>query len=204
MRSTFRLVAVLTVAVASTAFAQGAPAPGTMGPGPMAGGPPAAKLLLSNTGELGLTDQQVVRLAAIARRAEARRASIRAAMDSARTRFTPGDTAGRRQFATRMRAEAERAQEQNRVDQRDAIAVLNADQQAKAWSMVANRGRGMRGAPGRAMRGPRPMRGDAGRGMRRQPMPGMRDRDPGMRDRVPGARPMRPRDAVPARPPAGE
>ena len=170
----------------------------------MMGGVPAAKLLLSNTGELGLTDQQVVRLAAIARRAEARRASIRAAMDSARTRFTPGDTAGRRQFATRMRAEAERAQEQNRTDQRDAIAVLNADQQAKAWDLVANRGRV--GGEGRGMRGPRPMRGDGPRGMRRQPMPGMRRQPmPGMRERDPGARPMRPRDAVPApRPPAGE
>jgi hypothetical protein len=166
-----------------------------------AGGAPAAKLLLSNTGELGLTDQQVVRLAAIARRAEARRASLRSAMDSARTRFTPGDTVGRRQFATRMRTEVERAREQERVDQRDAIAVLNADQQARAWEMVANRGRAMRMGAGRGMgrmRDGRGMRGGDARGMRRQPMPGMRDRDP-------GARPMRPRDTRPVpRPPAGE
>jgi hypothetical protein len=189
MRSTFRFVALLFLAGATTAFAQERPA--TMG-----GRTPAAKLLLSNTGELGLTDQQVVRLAGIARRGETRRASMRAAMDSARTRFTPGDSAGRRQFATRMRAEAERAQEQNRIDQRDAIAVLNADQQAKAWDLVANRGRV--GGGGRGMRGPRSMRRDGARGMRRQPMPGMRDRNP-------GARPMRPRGAVPApRPPSGE
>ena len=176
-----------------------------------AGGAPAAKLLLSNTGELGLTDQQVVRLAAIARRAEARRASLRSAMDSARTRFTPGDTAGRRQFATRMRTEVERAREQERVDQRDAIAVLNADQQARAWEMVANRGRAMRMGAGRGMgrmrdergmRGgdARGMRGGDGRGMRRQPMPGMRDRDPGARP----MRPMRPRDTQPVpRPTSG-
>jgi len=167
----------------------------------MAGGVPAAKLLLSNTGELGLTDQQVVRLAAIARRSEARRASLRSAMDSARTRFTPGDTAGRRQFATRIRAEAERARDQERVDQRDAIAVLNADQQARAWEMVTNRGRAMRGMGSRGigrMRGDRGMRGGDARGMRRQPMPGMRDRNP-------GARPMRPRGEQPTpRPPAGE
>ena len=197
MRSTLRFVAVLSFAAATTAVAQPAP-----GPGPMGGGAPAAKLLLSNTGELGLTDQQVVRLAAIARRAEARRATLRSAMDSARTRFTPGDTAGRRQFATRMRSDVERAREQERVDQRDAIAVLNADQQARAWEMVANRGRALRG-DGRGARGMgrmrdgRGMRGDA-RGLRRQPMPGMRDRDP-------GARPMRPRDTRPVpRPPAGE
>lgn len=184
MRSTLRFVAVLSLAGATTALAQPAPAPAPM----RAGGAPAAKLLLSNTGELGLTDQQVVRLAAIARRAEARRASLRSAMDSARNRFTPGDTAGRRQFATRMRTEVERAREQERVDQRDAIAVLNADQQAKAWEMVANRGRAMRMGAGRGMgrmrdgRGMGPMRdgrglpgGDA-RGMRRQPMPGMRPR----------------------------
>src|SRR5688572_3166061 len=170
MRSTFRFAALFCVVCATSAFGQERPAM-------MGGRAPAAKLLLSNTGELGLTDQQVVRLAAIARRAETRRASIRAAMDSARTRFTSGDTAGRRQFATRMRTQAEQAQEQNRIDQRDAIAVLNADQQAKGWDLVANRGR-VAGA-GRGMRGPRPMRGDGARRMRRQPMPGMRDRDPG-------------------------
>ncbi|HYC50598.1 MAG TPA: Spy/CpxP family protein refolding chaperone [Gemmatimonadaceae bacterium] len=188
MRCTIRFAAILTFAGAATALAQG---PVGARPGiPAGGSAPAAKLLLSSTGELGLTDQQVVRLAAIARRSEARRVSMRAAMDSARIRFTPGDTAGRRQFAARMRADAERAREQQRADQRDAIAILTPDQQAKAWEMVANRGRAMRGSGVRGMRPARGMRQggmvrrEVVRDMQRRPMPGRRD----------GARPVRPTD----------
>src|SRR5687768_5009331 len=104
MRS-LRTLALLSLASATTAFAQG-PVP------PMAGGPqgrgaaaPAVQMLLAHTGELGLTDAQVVRLAAIARRGEGRRTALRASMDSARQRFAPGqavDTAARRQFRQRM------------------------------------------------------------------------------------------------------
>ena len=68
-----------------------------------------------------------------------------------------------------MIADAEKAREAARVDQRDAIAVLNADQQAKAWEMVANRGRMARGGAMRGgamrMRGERGMRMRPGRGM---------------------------------------
>ena len=195
MRSTIRAVALISLASATTAFAQG-PVPPMGGPqqGRGPAGAPAAQMLLARTGELGLTDAQVVRLAAIARRAETRRASLRAAMDSARQRFTPGqpaDSAARRQFRQRMIADAEKARDAARVDQRDAIAVLNADQQAKAWEMVANRGRMARGG---AMR----MRGE--RGMRMRPGRGM---DGGARFREPRAQrgPMRDGDMRPRRVP---
>jgi hypothetical protein len=154
-----RILAVLSVAAATSAAAQGPP------PGPRGSAPrqPAAEMLLSQTGELGLTDAQVVRLAAIARRSEARRRAMRASMDSAEGRFRqPGDSVARRQFGERMRAELPRAQEQMQADQRDAIAVLTPDQQARAWTMVSSRGqRGFRGGRGFA---------PGERGMRRRPM----------------------------------
>jgi hypothetical protein len=190
MRSMVRTLAIISLATASTAFAQGPVPPTTGGQARPSGR--VAQMLLANTGELGLTDAQVVRLAAIARRAETRRAALRSSMDSARQRFAPGqqvDTAARRQFRQRMQADMDKAIEAARVDQRDAIAVLNADQQAKAWDMVANRGRvgragGMRGGRGMGMR------------QRRGPdMPRFREprepREP-MRDR-----PMRPRRESP-------
>lgn len=190
MRSMIRTLAVVSLTFATTALAQG-PVPGTpRGDRPM--GAPAAQMLLARTGELGLTDAQVVRLAAIARRAESRRATLRASMDSARQRFAAGqqaDTAARRQFRQRMQADMQKAMEAGRTDQRDAIAVLNADQQAKAWEMVAARGRGARG---NAMRGGQ---GRGGRGMgTRQMRPRGQDR-PGVRERRPmnGGRQIRPR-----------
>ena len=190
MRSTIRALALLSLTTATTAFAQG-PVPPMGGPqqGRGPAGVPAAQMLLARTGELGLSDAQVVRLAAIARRAETRRAGLRAAMDSARQRFAAGrsaDTAARRAFRQRMMADVEKARDAARVDQRDAIAVLNADQQARAWEMVANRGRmaragAMRGrgermrmGPGRGMDAPRFR---APRDPRDQREPMMRDRD---------------------------
>jgi hypothetical protein len=110
---------------------------------------PGAEMLLARTGELGLTDAQVTRLAGIARRGAARRQAMRASRDSMRVRFTPGtrpDSAMRRQMMERGRTEMERVREQERTDRRDAIAVLTADQQARAWELVASRGgRGNRG-----------------------------------------------------------
>jgi Spy/CpxP family protein refolding chaperone len=157
--------------------------------GPVAGdgrNAPGAELLLARTGELGLTDAQVTRLAAIARRAAARRQAMRATRDSLRTRLGQGarpDSATRRQLITRVRTDMERMRDQDRTDRRDAIAVLTADQQARAWELVANRaGHGARGARG-ARGGMRP--GGLGRGgMRRSPG---RESEGGMR------RPMRDR-----------
>jgi hypothetical protein len=167
MRSSFRVLALMTLGAAA-GVAQ-VPA----GP-PMGGGTAAsAQRFLARSAELDLTDAQVTRLAGIARRAEARRRTMRSAMDSARTRFTqPGDSLARRAFGQRMQNDMAKERDQSRVDLRDAIAVLTPDQQARAWEMNAARGR-----PGGAMRGPRPggMRG--GRGM---------DRPRGM---APGRRP---------------
>src|SRR5687767_13983005 len=101
----------LAMSVATMASAQGPSSP-TAAPG--------AEQLLSRVGELQLTDAQVVRLAAIARRAAARRQATRAVLDSARQRFPAGaaDTAARRQFSQRMRADMERVREQDRADRR--------------------------------------------------------------------------------------
>ena len=81
----------------------GMPMAGQMG-APM--GARTAQMLLARTAELDLTDAQVVKLAAIARKAEARHRARQAAMDSARTRFTqPGDSVARRQLGQRMQTE---------------------------------------------------------------------------------------------------
>ena len=185
---TIRIAVLLCFAGATAAAAQ---APRSRRP---EAGPPAAQMLLAQTGELELTDAQVVRLAAIARRSETRRRSLRAAMDSAQTRFRgqPGDSVARRQFGQRMQADMQRAEEQMRADQRDAIAVLNADQQAKAWNMVANRGERMRGGRGPGSVGR--MRG--GRGDRMRP-PRPMNRDPRVREEGRAPRPTRPMRARP-------
>lgn len=133
---------------------------------------PAAALLLAHTGELQLTDAQVVRLAAIARRTQSRRQSMRSSMDSLGLRSgVPADTAARRLMRERMRTSMLRMQEQAHADQRDAIAVLTADQQARAWNLVATRGRSMR--PGSGFRGERGMRG----GRSRPARPGIRSQE---------------------------
>src|SRR5688572_5842661 len=139
MRS-IRIAALVSVTAASALAAQ--PGGSQAHPVPPAGDgrAPAASMLLAHTGELELTDAQVVRLAAIARRAEARRRTMRASMDSVRARFgdrAPADSAARRQMRDRFRADIDRLREQQRADQRDAIAVLTPDQQARAWDVAA-------------------------------------------------------------------
>ena len=196
MNRSIRIASILSL-VAAAAGAQNPPPPGgAPAPGPRreTAGPPAAEMLLSRAGELELTDQQVVRLAGIARRSAARRRALTAAFDSGRTRFTqPADSVARRQFRQRMDGEMGRAEEQMRVDQRDAIAVLTPDQQAKAWNMVASRGgpgrgreMGGRGMAGRGMAG----RGRVGMRPERGPRPGRPMAEPGMR-REPGFGPER-------------
>jgi hypothetical protein len=180
-RLIFRAVIVLS-ASAVTLGAQGpgarrfgaGPRPGS-GAGGGAGGPvdDPAEFLLSRTGELRLTDAQVTRLAAIARRSADRRRALRAQMDSIRPERSAGerpDSAARAQMRRRldqMRPAMERLREQSLADRRDAIAVLTPDQQAQAWERIARAGRsGM----GRGFDGPR--RG----GFRERPMPGPRMR----------------------------
>ena len=149
------------------------PGPGQMGPGPR-GGPidNPAEFLLSQTGDLKLTDAQVTRLAAIARRSAERRQTVRTQMDSLRGQMPRGqrpDSAMRaqmRQRAEQMRPAMDRLRDQSQADRRDAIAVLTPDQQATAWERIARmgqrqgaaRGRGFGGRPGRGGMAPRPDR----------------------------------------------
>jgi hypothetical protein len=154
MHSSFRFGVLLSLIAATIAAAQ-APGGAPQGPGagPASRGP-GTGFLLAHTGELQLSDAQVVRLAAIARRAEARRQALRASSDSVLRRFEPGAPrsdsaarAARRRMVDQMRGNFDRVREQDRSDLRDAIAVLTPDQQARAWEMMARGGRGnqMRG-----------------------------------------------------------
>lgn len=157
---------------------------------PMGGGPigATADFLLAHTGDLALTDAQVVRLAAISRRTDTRRKAAMARMDSARAAApAPGDSARPRGrgpgFQMPTSAQMQQARDQMHADIRDAIAVLTPDQQANAWLMVA-------GGPALG----------AGRGMPMGAPPGRGRADDGQRsERGPISRPPAPRD-VPRRP----
>jgi len=156
-----KLALVLALALAPALNAQ-APEPGP-GPGPRRGmgrpdGPPPfargrafgpgvraprggaediGSFLLAHTSELKLSDQQVTRLAAIARRSGDRRQAMMRAMDSLATRRPRPDSLGRGQMgpSPAMRAEAERRRDQNRADLREALGVLTPDQLAIAWEI---------------------------------------------------------------------
>jgi hypothetical protein len=155
-----RIASLALVGLALAAAPLQAQGPGRMegpgGRGGPGGGPGGAQFFLAHTGELELTDQQVVRLAAIARRAHQRRESLR------ENRPVPG--AARQQpsaeDAQRMRQQMEQMRDQNQADLREALAVLTPEQQARAFQMVSRRG----GPGGRGERGG--MRGPGGRGMR--------------------------------------
>jgi hypothetical protein len=134
------------------------------GPGGAPGipGVPGVEMLLSQTGALQLTDAQVVRLAAIARRAEERHRALRTRLDSLRPRRAAGDTT-RRERPMPPTDLFERERDASHGDLRDALAVLTTDQQARAWEMIAAR-RAMPFARAGMMR--------EGRGRARQPAPG--------------------------------
>jgi Spy/CpxP family protein refolding chaperone len=184
-----RFAVAVFLAGGSTLFAQ-QPMPGPGGPPPGApmGGPElGASFLLSHTGDLQLTDQQVVKLAAIARREAARRRTLIASADSMRRTGAQmrRDSAGPNRQDQAMITRMNQNREQSRTDLRDAIAVLTPDQQAQAWTMISRRGeprerftRGQ-GRPGR------------GEGMRmREPRGGRRPADgPGVRGRAGGPPP---------------
>ncbi|HEY5439968.1 MAG TPA: hypothetical protein VIJ90_01675 [Gemmatimonadaceae bacterium] len=181
------------LALASTAYAQPpgramAPPPNGAQNGPPAGGamggptmrPPTmdvASMLLAHTGEFKLTDQQVTRLAAIARRSADRRKSMMASVDSLRAARAAAPPAGanarpgnRGAWTPQPAARAlvDRMREQGRADLRDAIGVLTIDQQAMGWEMMARRGgRGQAMARRMGMRGA----GGMGAGMRGGPAP---------------------------------
>jgi len=112
-------------------------------------------MLLAHSAELKLTDSQLSRLAAIARRTDDRHQAMRANRPQAdgtapaNPRPLNGDQG--RAMMTRMR-------DQERTDLHDALAVLTIDQQTDAWML---RGAGPMGTGGQprarfgAMRGRR-------------------------------------------------
>ncbi len=115
----------------------------------MRGGAMGAEHFLARTGELGLTDQQVVRLAAIARRAEARRAEQRANMPAMgqgmrmRAQAAPNDSAARQARAAaaqQMRTRMQEMRAAREADLKEALSVLTPDQQARV--LMRARGRG--------------------------------------------------------------
>ena len=169
-----RLSLALALLIVPALHAQGnagsaAPPPaGRVGPmGPMIGAPmglggDVASFLLAHTGDLKLSDQQVTRLAAIARRSADRRQSALRAMDSLMARGPQRrDSAARGRFtpSPELRATAERLRDQRHTDLRDALGVLTPDQQATAWELSAMRGgswmvRGARPGGGGGRMGP--------------------------------------------------
>lgn len=152
-RYTMRIAALLVFAAAPAALAQqpgGAPAQPPHGPGAgamgMHGAPGMtmmmhegglASMLLAHTAELGLNDQQVTRLAAIARRTVARHRAMHAGMDSAMRANPQGGAtpSGAPMPPEQMQARMRQMHDQERADVRDALAVLTPDQQADAWMM---------------------------------------------------------------------
>jgi hypothetical protein len=140
---------------------------------------PGVEFLLARTGTLQLTDQQVVKLAAIARRAADRHTAMRASGDSLHAQFRRGDSAQRHREGppTQFRAAMQREHEAMHADLRDAIAVLTPEQQAHAWELVSRRHIMMHhGGPGRG--GPMMRRdGHDGRDGHRRAMPMNRDGD---------------------------
>src|SRR5215203_3852760 len=105
--------------------------------GPRGGADDIGSFLLAHTSELKLSDQQVTRLAAIARRSGDRRQAMMRAMDSLATRRPRLDSVGRGPAgpSPAMRAEAERRRDQNRADLREALGVLTPEQLAVAWEI---------------------------------------------------------------------
>lgn len=125
---------------------------GAMGPrrGPgmheMAGG--VASMLLVQTAELKLSDQQVTRLAALARSAESQRTAMRATMDSMHRTMMANHGAPNAPpaMSAEMEARMKAAHDQMHANIRDALAVLTPDQLATAWEHVhAMHGPGMMG-----------------------------------------------------------
>ena len=159
--------ALLFAAFATALGAQGSRSPVGPGPMPVPGGmggrggavDDPAQYLLAQTGELNLTDAQVTRLAAIARRSAERRRAFRAQMDSIRpaqgftgTRPDSAARARMRQRFEQMQPAMQRLRDQSQADRRDAIAILTPDQQARAWERIAASGRMQRGGMGRGFR----------------------------------------------------
>lgn len=100
-------------------------------------GPGVASMLLGHTAELKLSDQQVTRLAAIARRTDERHKAMRATMDSLMKAHHAARAADRdmRDGMADMAPMHEKMMQAERADVKDALGVLTLDQQADAWML---------------------------------------------------------------------
>ncbi|CAN5882038.1 hypothetical protein BH11GEM2_BH11GEM2_28820 [soil metagenome] len=132
--------------------------------GPMAGGG-IASMLLAHTAELKLTDQQLSKLAVIARRSDDRHKAMRASMDSLMRANRPqpdgmAPANPRPLNADQDRTMMTRMRDQEHADLRDALAVLTIDQQADAWMMRGAGPEGARGQPGARFSGVRARHGE--------------------------------------------
>lgn len=131
--------------------------------GPVPGG--IASMLLAHTAELKLTDQQLSKLAAIARRTDERHKAMRASMDSLMRANRPqGDGTApanpRPLSPDQGRAMMARVRDQERADLRDALGVLTIDQQTDAWMMRGAGPMGAGGQPGARFGAMRSRRGE--------------------------------------------
>lgn len=123
-----------------------------------------AAMLLGQTAALKLTDQQVTRLAALARSAESQETANRASMDSVHRAMAPARDGAPMRMTPAMEARMKAVHDQMHANVRDALAVLTPDQLATAWQL--------RGGPGGMGMGGMGMMD--GRKMRmRQPTPRM-------------------------------
>lgn len=107
----------------------------------------AASMFLLHTGDMQLTDAQVTRLAAIARRSEARHKAMRARTDSMvvmRGQSEQAEDGGGARFAVMMRVPAPTDAElkAQHEDDREAFAVPSADQLATVWEIMMARHHG--------------------------------------------------------------
>jgi hypothetical protein len=198
LSTSLTLIGVLALAPLVGAQTPNAGAPAPRRPaGPQRCGPPAgmpmgmpmgapmggrdiSAMLLAHTGDLKLSDQQVTRLAAIARRSAERRDAMRRSMDSlmtARRDQAPDSARSRMGPPPALQAGMERMREQAHADLRDALGVLTPDQQATAWEIVAMRGGG--GGPAGPMAGARMRGGPGARGRPGAFGPGTRRVPPG-------------------------
>lgn len=103
----------------------------------------AASMFLAHTGDLQLTDAQVTRLAAIARRSEAREKAMHSRMDSAMKSMHErvevsgdGNGAPRAMMMMRMPMMSDADRKAQHEDDRDAFSVPTPDQLATAWEMM--------------------------------------------------------------------
>ena len=104
-----------------------------------------AEMFLAHTGDLQLSDAQVTKLAAIARRSEARQKATQARMDSSMksmhervevSRDGNGNGAPRAMMMMRMPMPSEADRKAQHEDDREAFSVPTPDQLATAWEMM--------------------------------------------------------------------